>query len=708
MEKHGNPFKTAKWLTPDVPSASPIISRRFTLERLPKNAALYVTGLGFFEACVNGKKLGDEYFQPVVSDWERRDFTKITYPCTDKFTHRIYYRVFDVADLLREGENLLEIQLGGGWYVQNERNAEGDMGYGDRTKCVYSLEVGGTSIDSDGSETWRDSEIVYSNLFIGEVIDPTVAPHSGRVEVLDAPQSELCEQIGSPDRVIRQITPTLIAEVDGRKIFDAGENVSGLVKIVTREGYRGEVVLRFAENLNADMTLNFGSTGCSHVCVSGINQIMCDRFVCDGTVREFEPKFVWHAFRYFEVEGEFDSATVDVIHSDVAVTATFESDSEGLNFLFDAYIRTQLDNMHTSIPSDCPHRERLGYTGDGQVTAPAAMLMLDSREFYRKWIVDILDCQDLESGHVQHTAPFQGGGGGPGGWGCAMVLVPYYFLKQFGMDELDFVRSCYEPMKRWIGYLKAHSTDSLVTSEVEGGWCLGDWCTLDTCRIPEPFVNSYYLVKSLRYMRELAELFGETSDIAEFRALEASTLDAIKRHYYDAEHGVYFDGTQGANAYAASLGLIDADCVAEYYDNLGHFDTGFLGTDVLCELLFERGYGEVAYKLLSTEDLGGYLYMKRHGATTIWERWSGGYASHNHPMFGAPARQIFGGILGIRQCEGSFGWERVTVKPTLPEKMMRASGSILTPRGRISVSIVRDGATVKCDVSVPDGIEVVE
>ena len=699
-----SPLHNSRWIAPSEPSASPIITRSFTVgaDELPESQ-LYVTGLGFFEVYLNGRKLGDEYFQPLLTDYEPRSFDVITYPCRDRFTHKIFYLSYDAAPYLKSGENHLEIWLGGGWYVQTERVAEGHMSYGDRPKCIYSLKLGRRCIYSDGSETWSDSEIVYSNLFIGEIHDPTAAKSCGRVTVLPQPASELCPQYGAPDRLIRRLVPKPVTSDGERRVYDAGENISGLVRIHTRAGYTGELVLRFAENLNPDGTLNFASSGGDCRCSDGKHQIMCDRFVSDGSERVFEPKFVWHAFRYFEIVGEFDSLEVLVIHADTPLTAEFESDSEGLNFLFDAYVRTQLDNMHCGIPSDCPHRERLGYTGDGQICAPTVMQDFDCREFYRKWIHDILDCQDLDRGHVQHTAPFMGGGGGPGGWGCAIVLVPYYYWKQYG--DLDLIGECYEPMKRWISYLVEHSENSLVTSEEEGGWCLGDWCTLEGCRLPEPFVNTCYFVVCLKLMCKMAAALGIDSDIPKLTALASTSLNAIRTKYYDAERDCYCDGTQGADVYAAWVGLRGIEAAAKYYDSLGHFDTGFLATDILCELLFDSGYGDVAYKLLSGDGKGSFLYMKRHGATTIWEHWLG--ASNNHPMFGAAARQLHRGILGIRQHEDSYGWERAVISPCMPDGLGYAKGSILTPRGRISVSLTRADGEVIADITVPDSIDAV-
>lgn len=666
-----SPFHGAKWLAPDIPSPSPVIVRRFDAKK-DERAMLTLTGLGFFEARLNGKKLGDAMLSPTVTDYEPRVFTKITYPCRDRFTHRIYYKSFELSGLLLEGENVLEIQLGGGWYVQTERLAEGEMSYSDRVKCIYSLELSDRVIVSDGSEKWFASEITYSNLFIGEVIDPTASSETREVEILPDPESELCPELGAPDKIIRTIEPKPL----GNGIWDAGENISGFVRIVSKRGFVGKVTLTFSEELR-NGELNTGTSGSGHICSSGRAQIMTDVFVCDGSERVFEPKFVWHCFRYFKVEGEFDSAEVVVVHSDVAVTSGFESDSEGCNFLYDAYIRTELDNMHGSFPSDCPHRERLGYTGDGQITAPTAMLLLDTREFYRKWIRDILDCQDPDTGHVQHTAPFMGGGGGPGGWGCAIVIVPYHFWQSFGETEL--LRECYPAMVKWIGYLVEHSEASLVVREEEGGWCLGDWCTLEKCTIPEPLVNSYYMVVSLRMMRKIAKRLELPF---EFDKLEADILDSIKRNYFSGD----YERTQGRLVYGAALGLVDIEECARYYDELGHFDTGFLGTDILCELLMKNGYADTFGKLLANDNMGSYLYMKRNGATTIWERWQFG-SSSCHPMFGGPARQLFEGILGIHPL--APGFEEYEIKPQLPNGMNYAKGFVTTPRGRISVSVYR-------------------
>lgn len=715
-----NPFDKAQWIGGTTTEGSPVIIRHFNAANVHR-AVLFVTGLGYFEAQINNVLVSDSKYIPVFSNYEPRPLEKFLYPLHDEMTHCIYYYQYDVTSLILEGDNCLTIQLGNGWYRQMERNIEGPVHFGNELKTIYRLELETESetytFCSDGSETWHESEIVYSNLFIGEVIDPTTVKSEKPVQILPAPQTTFRKEMGTVDKVIRRITPQFLGKIDGRAVFDAGENISGVVRIYTSAPKGTEIRLRFAEELHTNMSLDFSTTVPSYLCSSGREQIMMDVFISDGTPRTFEPKFVWHAFRYFDVEGDFDTAEVLVIHSDTPVTATFESPSEGLQFLFDAFLRTQLNNMHSCVPSDCPHRERVGYTGDGQVCAPAAMMMLDSQEFYRKWIQDILDCQDKKTGHVQHSAPFNGGGGGPGGWGCSIVLVPYTYYKQFG--EVEVLKKCYKPMRHWIQYLTNHMENGLVTHEEDGGWCLGDWYTLEKTCIPEPFVNTCYLIKSLHHLTEIAVVLECTEDVSEYTTLIETASKAIRKVYYNETNGHYCDGVQGADAYAIWASITvgqEAEKLAKElavtYETLNHFDTGFLGTDILMEVLIDYGYADVALQLLESEERGAFLYQKRRGATTLWESWDGieydgSNISHAHPMFGACVRQLFTGFLGIRQRIGTAGYTNVEISPCIPQKLTYAKGSIHTPQGEISVGWTKNDGKTEFHISVPESMNVI-
>ena len=698
-------WKQAVWIGASERCENPIICRTFEWNGLDQ-AELLITGLGKFCVKVNGQAVTKDLFLPVLTDFEPRRTGRFSYPLHDETTHRVYYYQYDITACLQKGSNSLEISLGNGWYRQEERIAEGNMSFGDRLKTAYCIKMGERTICSDGSETWTAGTVVYNQLFIGEVHDRTAQPGEARaVEILPVRDTVLSPAMGTPDREIRTLQPRKLGEADGRIIFDAGENISGYVRVTTDSPRGSCVTLRFAEALREDGSLNFISAGGAYTCASGRAQIMTDVFVSSGKPETFQPCFGWHAFRYFEVEGQVQSLEVVVVHSACAQTSGFDSSSEGLNFLYDAFIRTQLNNMHESLPSDCPHRERLGYTGDGQICCRSGMTLLDSREFYRKWIRDILDCQCRKTGHVQHTAPLMGGGGGPGGWGCAIVIVPWQYYCCYG--EREMLEQCYEPMCRWMDYLKTRMENGLLTSEEPGGWCLGDWASMDKMEIPEPYVNTCYYVSCLRILEKIAQILGKTEDIPSFRQLENESTGALQKTFRDAD-GHYCGGRQGADAYAVKLGLAGPELAEELaadYDRRLCFDTGFLGTSMLMDSLFATGHAETALHLLESEKTGTLLHLKRLGATTIWESMVNADWSYDHPMFGGFTHHLLTSILGLDQAEDSAGYETITIRPQLPEKLQWARGWITTVRGRLGLSFVRKEGGIAFRVTVPEQAE---
>ena len=700
----------AKWTMADGDLASAVIERTFSV-RGCTGAEIAVAALGFLKLYVNGHRVGDAYIDTLHSIYHSIDFEKMEYPIRDSFTYRAYYSVFDLSDYLTDGENTVEIHLANGFYRQTERIAEGDWRYGDCLGTRYAIYLrdidGERVIHSDCTELARDSAIRYSELFIGEVYDARVAS-AGVYKYYPTHEKQLPDTILTPadaplDCKVFEIKPVLIRELGGRRIYDTGINVSGIVRIRAFAKDGECVTIRFAETLK-DGELDFETTGSRCVCRSGRQQIMEDVFIGDGKEHIYEPSFVWHAFRYFEIEGEAVADSVVVIHSHLNVTSRFTSSSRELNWLYDSFIRTQLNNMHLGFPSDCPHRERLGYTGDGSVCSLAAMTLIDSQSFYRKWIRDIFDSQDRIGGHVAHTAPFAGGGGGPVGWGGAAITVPYNYYKAFG-DKTPLYEY-YDGMKRYVDYILSRSDGGLVTREEDGGWVLGDWCTLDECAIPAPLVNTALFVKCLEYMSEIAVALDRRDDVERFNLIRTEISHALREKYLDTATGGFADGVQGADAYAIYASVADEKTkrrLIEKYGSLGHFDTGFIGTYVLLGLLFDMDEKDVAFELLTSHDPGGFGYMMDRDATTVWEHWLG-VGSHDHPMFGASALYLFSHILGITQKDGSYGYERVLIRPRIPDLLIDASGSIMTPKGEIGVAFERTESGVDFTVTLPDGI----
>lgn len=688
------------WIQGGFRCESPLFRREFTAERVT-SARLEICGLGFFHLYVNGKRMGEEEFVPAWTNFSSLLGCRAGYPVWEERSHfRTHYLVYDLTPYLREGDNVLGIQLGNGWYHQTRRNAEGDLVYG-FPKLRYEL----TLTHADGSKTflesgpdtlWAESEILENNLYFGEVHDlRNLRPHWAepgprgegwqKSNPCHAPETELVEQTCPADRVVREIMPVFRGEIDGFKIYDCGENITGWVNIQCG-GISGEIVtVRHSEELSADGSLDFSSCG-------GEGQIQKDRYVCCGEVITARPKFCWHGFRYFAVQGPGEPVSVAVVHTDLAVTSGFRCSNPVLNWLYDAYIRTQLDNLHGCVPSDCPHRERLGYTGDGQVTAHSMMMTMDARELYKKWMQDILDSQGADTGHIPHTAPFYGGGGGPGGWGGAIYLVPMAYYEEYG--DLTLLKQAYPAIFRWLHYMDAHTENGLVVREEEGGWCLGDWCPppgMEHPKMPPEFVNTYYYIKGLRAIIQAAALLGKSVPDFAVERLKTSE-DALKKAFYDPESGSFCGGENGADAFAVDLGLGTSRTwknLVDRYCESGKLDTGIFGTDILLDVLFRNGEPGLAYELMTKNTDASFANMMEKGATTLWETWNGN-ASHNHPMFGGVVRQLFTQILGIRQRPGSAGYTDYWLEPAGIPGLSWAEGWITTSRGRIFVRWERD------------------
>ena len=286
-----------------------------------------------------------------------------------------------------------------------------------------------------------------------------------------------------------------------------------------------------------------------------------------------------------------------------------------------------------------------------------------------------------------------------------MVEVPYTYYQHYG--DKSVLKDFFPKMLRYFDYLEDHSEDNLVTSDYPGSWCLGDWCTPDDIKIPAPLVNNYFYIKSMLRVLEIAPIIGREDICPEMEKRIAERKTAIENAYYDAETGDFAEDIQGANSFAVDIGLGSEKTfhnIVKKYTELGMYDTGIFGTDILTRILFERGQGQLAFDLLSGEKEVSFHTMKAAGATTLWEYWTG-KQSHSHPMFGAVTRTLFYYLLGIRQVEGSTEFMNIVVQPVIPEGLDFATGHITTRYGIICVAWQKQKDTVIFTVEVPEGIQ---
>ncbi len=638
-------FKDSKWVTFDGEYNAVIAGKDFYVDDENKKTELFASGLGFCEIYVNGKSVSERRLAPAWTNYSRLDTVHCDYPIFDIFTYRILYERIDITKFLKKGKNTIVFHIGGGWFAQRECLNEGIKPYGNIMLVFKILSDNKLISVSDKDVKYRKSFVTHSNIYYGEDQDlrlggfdfskfSTNDKNLKEAEETGNPKSLLTLQDCPADEVVRTIKPKCIFSKGSYAIYDLGENVAGypVIKFPERSYIGEKCIIRFAEELNEDGSLNFESIG-------GNFRIPTNSFMHHRDCKEYYTRFTWYGCRYFEVLGDVLIEEFRVVHTNLKQIQEFKSSNETLQWIVDSYVRTQLNNIHCSVPSDCPHRERLGYTGDGWLVSDTAMTMFDAESFYRKWIRDIADSQDVYSGHVTHTAPFYGGGGGPGGWGGAIVFVPYNFYKHY--NDKVLLEKYYPNMLMYLDYMEKHTENGLVVSEEQGGWCLGDWCSPEEKNlIPEPFVNTYFLIKAYKEVIEISEILGyDTTSLTERLK---NTTNAFLIAYYNETDGTFCNSLESTDAYALDIGLGDErtlKAVINKYSALGEFDTGIFGTDILIRVLCENGQIDLVRTLLTSEKENTFYNMKKHGATTLWEIWSG-HNSHSHPMFGSVVGNI--------------------------------------------------------------------
>ena len=709
-------FKNAAWVGGAERAADrfTVLRGRFTISEI-RRVTLNVLGLGFFKCYINGKCIDPDTFLPLSSDFEAT-----CDPREEVLSgHRVYVPSFDITPFVTLGENVIAIHFGGGWYTHRSRT----FGLPKAIYCITEERAGkeANHFVSDGNCRVGDSfvsgyEFVryenhdyngFADCF-GVDFDDSDWKNVSLTEDLD---TEYCSTDCPIDKLVGELPLKVINKSENCTVYDCGRNTTGY-PVLELCAQAGETVsVRFSEGILSD-----GSLDPTHIHKQSYT------VVSDGSNRRVQPEFTWYCFRYLEVTGNAVPVCVKEIYADIARVSDFECDNETLNWTYNTFIHTMLCNMHTGHPSDCPHLERRGYTGDGQLTCHAVLSTLDAKNFYEKWLQDIADSQDTISGHIQYTAPYIRSGGGPGGWGCAIVEVPYRLYKHYG--DAEVLAKYYGNMRRYIDYLEAHSEFGLVTSDKKGEWCLGDWCGPNILYpekditshnqqviIPAPYVNTYFMVKSLITMRKIASILHKDEDIEEYDQKISERKRAIQAAYFNTFDGNFIMNVQGANAFAVDLGLGDGTTYSQmvkYYRKLGYFDTGIFATDVLIRTLFENGDAELAVDILTNDGAQGYEHWRQNGATTFHEYWDSNRSrSHCHPMFGAPVAYFFEYLLGIKQNESSCGYSDLVISPQAISKFGRMSGSMQTPNGRVAVKYEKEQGGVRFCVTIPKNCKAV-
>jgi alpha-L-rhamnosidase len=700
-----------------------LLRREFVLDRPVARARLYATAHGVYEAELNGSVVGDHVLAPGWTAYE----------------HRLRYQTYDVTHLLAEGANAIGVHVADGWYRGYVGFAGSKEIYGDRLGAFLQLEVqhpdgGRTVVTSDGA--WRSTPgpVIRAGIYGGETDDlrravpgwSTAGFDDGAwspVEVGSLDAGTLVAPTGPPVRRTQTLPAQEIAtSPSGRTLVDFGQNLVGRLRLRLPDAPAGtEITLRHAE------VLEDGELGTRPLRKAAQTDVV----VLDGSgPRTWEPRFTFHGFRYAEVTGwpgELTTTDLEavVVHTDLRPTGTFTSSQPDLNRLHENVVWGMRGNF-VDVPTDCPQRdERLGWTGDLAVFAPAAAFLYDTAGMLRSWLADLAVEQLAEhDGVVPIFVPFPDitpPGFPPlqveAGWGDAAVVVPWTLYQAHG--DAGLLADQWESMTAWLTAFEGRAGADLDFPE--GGFMFGDW--LDTAAPPdEPWaartpwqcVATAYLARSARIVAEAASVLGR--DGSRFAALAERAAERFRSEYVTANGRLAYP-SQTAYALALEFDLLTDEqrahagrLLAEQVMADGfHIATGFLGTPFVTDALTNAGELASAYELLLQRENPSWLYPVTMGATTVWERWDsmlpdgsinpGEMTSFNHYAFGAVADWLHRTVAGL--APAAPGYRRLRVAPRPGPGITSAAATHETPYGTAAVSWTVDGTAFALDVTVP-------
>ena len=702
---------------PEAEHPTPEFRKCVKLESGVKEARVYICGLGLFEMFINGQRVGEDYYVPNETMYGTREegYTYNIKVDDHSFkNYRVMYLAYDVTKLLRKGDNDIRVILGNGWYSAFRKGWISPFG---SPRLLCQIEIQG----KDGSATtvctntdWevRKSPIVYNNIYSGEEYDARMETNDEWLAAAhrEAPMGALERQHGLEDRIMEVLKPARITKLeDGSWEVDFDDYVTGRVHLYGIKADAGtEIVL--------EHPLTAEEAGRNWVKRAWNGDY---KYICKGEgVEDYAPSFNWYSFQKVIVKGwpgelKEKNLRAEVIYTDIRTTGKFDCSNPMFAKINHLFWRAQTDNMHMGVASDCPHREKGPYTGDGEVACVAVMHNFDANYFYRKWLRDMSDCQDKETGYVPNGAPWHPGCGGGVGWGAAMCIIPWEHYVHYG--DISVLEEHYEAMKGQLGFMESWRTEEgIMNMQMPRGadkpiyWLnLGDWCP--AYKLPEDrLVHTYFLWKCACYTANAAAALGKEEDAARYNQLAEEVKNAFNEVFYDPETCSY-GYNNGSNVFALYIGVPEERKAAvveslrkEIEENGGHLNTGIFGTQLFFDVLIENGLGEVAYKAMNKKDQPSFGWWLEQGAKTTWEYWDGA-KSRNHPMFGGGLTWFYTKVAGLQTDPAEPGYKHIIVKPTPLGDLTWATYETETPQGKASVYWKIKGDRFNLKVVVPEG-----
>ena len=713
---------TAKWITTkeDRGMAATVFQKTFALSKTIKKAVLHASGLGLYEAHLNGERVGDARFTPGFTSYRKRT----------------QYQSYDVTHII-QADNTLRLSAGAGWAIGNLAFAGQKQIYADRVSVIAWLDLtytDGTREKIETDESWSTftSPILFSEIYHGETVDLTAEESPLGNAVLATVKARLIPQEGEWIKEQERIAPvSLIHTPKGETVLDFGQNLTGYVEIRIQAPRSSRVVLHHAEVLDSDGNFFTGNMR------SAKNENV---YICSGGKDCFKPTFTFQGFRYVHlVEYPFDGVelsdfTAVVVHSDMTRTGDFVCGYEKLNQLYHNVVGGQKSN-YLDIPTDCPQRdERLGWTGDAQVFCRTAAINYDVERFMDKWLGD-MRADQWKDGAVPDLIPWclPDRGRRSAAWGDCATVIPWEIYLAYGNPKI--LKKNFSMMRRWVEYLHHDGPEEFLWL---GHHHYGDWLGMDNGpdsyegATPTDLIASAYFAYSTSLLIKAGNVLGK--DMSDYEMLYQRIIEAFRAYFLPNgklclrpdlnDRGQKNPPAETQTAYALILyfGLCKecdrqrfADRLASLIrENGGLMTTGFVGTPYLLHALSENGYTDLAYDLLLEERTPSWLYSVCHGATTMWEHWnslkedgsfwSNDMNSFNHYAYGAVFDWIFGKAMGISPRAEAPAYREIDLAPHPDRRLGFAKTSLRSRSGEIRAHWYYKGDAVHYEFDIPQGV----
>lgn len=667
-------FKGAKWITHPARFDRNILyfKKNFFVRNDLAKAELFICGLGFYDFKINGAIPKQGLFKPNLSDYKKRQKSALLIEKEDRYF--AYYDKYVITDfLLQNNVNELFVRVGTGYFHLNDKIDSAKVDYG-KSRLIFLIKITYQNeteyIVSDESTLSMKSRN-QSSLYLGDDINFNEEAEDYKNSIVLNDIIPLKKEQGSLDQVFKQIKGKIIYRSPNRIILDFSFNHSGNLSGYIKGKKNSKITIKYAETLNEDGSLNLVSSSYEDFeskkeKTKKRHVYQINHYVLSGNKDLLETHFSYRCYQYVEISGEdefvIENLCSEFIHGKIKQNLYFRCDNQVINDLFHKYILTQYDNFHCGVSTDCPHREKLPYTGDTSLIRENLLYFFDYEKQMYKFLQDIYASQGKD-GFIPYSAPDFASGGGYF-WSLSIALIPLSLYQRTG--KLSYLEESLPYLDRFVKYFKSHLDSRGVVKTNDRVWLLGDWLSPETSNVDVSFFSTacYFLaIKYLIDFKTQLNLPAAQNEIDLFHEVK----DVLVTNFYHADTHTFAHDIQGETVLGAYLDLVDDPWIEkhieEIYTKNPYFDTGIIMTPILVRYLLDHHLEELLFRLLNREEYPSYHDMMKN-ETTLPEHWKkkwppfktnnggadiqiSGDTSHCHPMFGSVLYDIISHIVGL-------------------------------------------------------------